>query len=166
MAESTYDPIKAHEYYEKHKKLKGRRSTKGFSQEQKELYSYGKDQINEAYKAKVKGLSEENKEKLSKISEDAKAQKKRITAETKAQVDTLRRRLKSLSPEGKAQMREQLQGLIDNIREKASLDKLDISGKAAKDKASQRDTTKLKKEAAKAVKEKNLDALHKKIKGA
>ena len=35
-ANKYYDPVKAHEYYEKHKNLKGRRtSTKGFSQRTK-----------------------------------------------------------------------------------------------------------------------------------
>ena len=44
-ASKYYDPQKAKEYYEKHKKLKGRRSTKGFDDKQKASWLYGKNQI-------------------------------------------------------------------------------------------------------------------------
>ena len=50
-----YDPQKAHEYYEKHKKLKGKRSktsTAGFSQRQKEASMYVKSQINSKKKSR------------------------------------------------------------------------------------------------------------------
>lgn len=50
----NYDPVKAHEYYEKHKKLKGRTSTKGFNQKQKEQAFYVKAQLTDEKKAKIK----------------------------------------------------------------------------------------------------------------
>ena len=52
MASVDYDPIKAHEYYERTKKLKGRRSTKGFSDKQKEQWTYAKYQLKEQQKAR------------------------------------------------------------------------------------------------------------------
>lgn len=59
-ASQYYDPAKAHEYYEQHKKLKGRTSTAGFNQTQKEAASYVKDQLNQERKS----LAEKSKEKL------------------------------------------------------------------------------------------------------
>ena len=51
MASVDYDPVKAHEYYMKHRKLKGRRrSTKGFSESQKEQYAYAKEQLKQQQK--------------------------------------------------------------------------------------------------------------------
>ena len=58
MANIDYDPRKAHEYYMKHRKLKGRRSTKGFSESQKEQWAYAKSQLSEQKKARDKGDSE------------------------------------------------------------------------------------------------------------
>ena len=57
-----YDPQKAHEYYERHKKLKGRRSTSGFSSQQKEMWSYAKDQL----KTQKKTRNETNRERINK----------------------------------------------------------------------------------------------------
>ena len=42
-ASKYYDLVKAHEYYEKHKKLKGQHSTKGMTNSQKEMAAYVKD---------------------------------------------------------------------------------------------------------------------------
>ena len=44
MANVNYDPKAAHEYYMKHRKLKGKKhSTKGFGDTQKEQWEYVKD---------------------------------------------------------------------------------------------------------------------------
>lgn len=58
-ASQYYDPVKAHEYYEQHKKLKGRTSTKGLSQEQKITAQYVKNKLTEERRAKT----EQSKEK-------------------------------------------------------------------------------------------------------
>ena len=56
MANVDYDPVKAHEYYERTKRLKGRkRSTKGFSQKQKEQLAYAKDQLKQQQKERNAG---------------------------------------------------------------------------------------------------------------
>ncbi len=52
-ASKYYDPVKAHEYYEKHKKLKGRQSTKGMTNSQKEMATYVKDKLSAEKKAEA-----------------------------------------------------------------------------------------------------------------
>ncbi len=44
-ASKYYDLVKAHEYYEKHKKLKGQHSTTGMKNSQKEMAAYVKDKL-------------------------------------------------------------------------------------------------------------------------
>jgi len=44
-ASEYYDPVKAHEYYERTKHLKGRRSTSKLSSEGREIWNYTKNQI-------------------------------------------------------------------------------------------------------------------------
>lgn len=44
-ASKYYDPVKAHEYYEAHKKLKGRTSTAGLNEEGRKVASYVRTQI-------------------------------------------------------------------------------------------------------------------------
>ena len=61
MVNEYYDAEKAHEYYEKHKKLKGRHSTKGFSTRQKEMWMYGKAQLTNEKKANTKSVTEDTR---------------------------------------------------------------------------------------------------------
>ena len=56
MSKVDYDPQKAHEYYMKHRKLKGKRSTRKFTQKQKEQWAYAKDQL----KTQQKDRNEKN----------------------------------------------------------------------------------------------------------
>lgn len=44
-ASEYYDPEKAHQYYEEHKQLKGRRSTAQLDDEGKEIWAYTKESI-------------------------------------------------------------------------------------------------------------------------
>ena len=51
MADINYDPRAAHEYYLKHRKLKGnKRSTKGFDSTQKEQLDFAKEQLRQQRK--------------------------------------------------------------------------------------------------------------------
>lgn len=52
FADQFYDPVKAHEYYLRNRKLKGRTqfSTKGFNEKQKQAWDYIKNQIKEKQK--------------------------------------------------------------------------------------------------------------------
>ncbi len=137
-AKPTYDPVKAHEYYEKHKKLKGKRSTKGFTDKQKELLKYGKDQLTEERKQKIKALTEEGStrkkaitkqtsaknasvrdtraEMIAKIRQDAKVKKQRLKDQMNDKIESMRNRMATMSPEDKARFKTQLQGTIQSFR--------------------------------------------------
>ena len=52
-ASPYYDPVKAHEYYEEHKKLVGRKSTAGLNDEGKEIAAYIKQSINNERKSRI-----------------------------------------------------------------------------------------------------------------
>lgn len=52
-ASPYYDPVKAHEYYEEHKELKGRRSTAGLNDDGKDIAKYVKKTLAEERKNKV-----------------------------------------------------------------------------------------------------------------
>lgn len=117
----NYDPVKAHEYYVNYTKkglTKGRHSTKGFSQTQKEQWQYAKHQLSEEHKAINKGITESGKQKRSALSSAA---KERISA--------LRARVKGASKEEKAMIREQVSGMIEQIRGQLKSDKEDLSAR-------------------------------------
>lgn len=104
-----YDPVKAHQYYEQHKKLKGRRgkhSTKGFSTRQKEQWAYAKDQ-----------LSQEHKDINTGITEESKARRKELSEQAKNMISQLRGRLKGMSKQEKAKWKEKISNMISDIRE-------------------------------------------------
>jgi len=52
-ADPYYDPVKAHEYYLKVRKLKGRQSTTGFDQKQREGLAYVRSRVAEVKKNKL-----------------------------------------------------------------------------------------------------------------
>ena len=67
-SDPNYDPVAAHEYYMKHRKLKGRKSTtkaqrsvKGMSKSQREQWAYARAQLFEQKTAKTKELTEGRK---------------------------------------------------------------------------------------------------------
>lgn len=82
-ASPYYDPVKAHEYYEAHKKLKGRRSTSKLDEEGKEKWAYVKDQITNEKKEKVTDVQEQKKAQIAEHRQKAKEARERITEKLK-----------------------------------------------------------------------------------
>jgi hypothetical protein len=148
-----YDPIKAHEYYEKHKKLKGRkkkaqqyvptvkRTKKGWNHTQKEQLDYAKAQ-----------LKNNLKKQLKKIEEDKQKQKEAAIKNAKRQIELIRVRLKYMSPEEREKMTGKINKAIDGIRQakEAALSNLASGTKQAK-------------KQARADYEKGIDEAYKKI---
>lgn len=97
-ASEHYDPQKAHEYYEKHKQLKGRNSRTSTSG------------LNEAGKIAAKevreGIKEEKKEFLQKLKE-----------QMQTKIDQLKAQLKGMSKEERKKRREEIMGKIKGLRE-------------------------------------------------
>lgn len=175
MANVDYDPQKAHEYYERTKKLKGRRrSTKGFSDKQKEQWAYAKYQLKEQQKSRDKASKESiNAKKIAKIEaldEAKKRQKEMLQEAANAKVEALRTRLKNMSPEQKKAMKETIQGIIGDIREKTSVAKQKITDDATAKKKGVREKASADYKSAKAKSkdtyEAGMDSAYDTIKGA
>ena len=97
-ASKYYDPVKAHEYYMKHRKLKCRRSTKGFTEQQKAMWTYGKDQIKADEKAEKTQASADSKERKALISQQAKEQREAISADAKEKRQAIAEKAKAAPP--------------------------------------------------------------------
>lgn len=144
-----YDPKKAHEYYEKHKKLKGRKkstSTKGFTQTNKEQLAYAQAQLRQQQTEKNQKARENaadvQQKNLESIARAKKQKQKQLIANTKTQIDGLRERYKNASPEQKEAMKEQISAAIFNIQEKTKAKLAGISDKANKDSTKAKATAK------------------------
>ena len=121
----AYDPVKAHEYYMKHRKLKGRHSTKGMSETQKKQWENAKQGLSEEHQAISKGIT---------AHENARKDQAAIIA--KFRIQQIRNRLEYVPKAKRAEFREKLGALIDNIRKdlsrsKRKLTKKAIAGRAA-----------------------------------
>lgn len=133
-ASKYYDPVKAHEYYMKHRKLKGRSkktSLKGLSKYGKSAAKQVKDSINTEKRGKLKQVTEdlrarinqhsaEMKEKIAALREQRKAalQSARAAAKerTQTKIKALREKLKNMPKDQREAMREQIAGEIDGLR--------------------------------------------------
>lgn len=96
-----YDPVKAHEYYMKHRKLKGRKrgSTRDLNEQGKAAAEMIKKQITEERKEAVKKLNDEMKSKIDRLRK------------------SMKNRLKGLSGRAKERLKEQLKEEIASLRE-------------------------------------------------
>ena len=93
-ASKYYDPQKAHEYYEKHKQLKGKTSTSSLNEEGKKAAKYVKQKITEEKKAAIEKHKEEMNKKIAalreKFNELPKADRKALRAEVTQAIKALR----------------------------------------------------------------------------
>lgn len=150
MANVDYDPKKAHEYYMKHRKLKGKSySQKNFSNTQREQFFYAQGQLKEQ-------LETNNFNARERIKEAKQKQLKQITAQTKAKIDAIREKYRSMPKAQRIVMREQINTMIDTLRESAQTQKTAVQEKASRD-------TKTAITKNKAEYDKALDAAYKKI---
>lgn len=100
-----YDPKKAHEYYEEHKQLKGRRSTSGLNEEGRQAASYVRNSINAEKKSKI----ETHKRSTDSSIENARNVKDKT-------IETLQKNRDSIME----QHRTKMQSSIDSLQEKLS----------------------------------------------
>lgn len=105
-ASPYYDPVKAHEYYEQHKKLKGRSSTAGLNEKGREAAKYIK-----------KSLDEER----ANVTKSREAQKKRDLEQHSLSMATgiknLQQRLLQMSPQEKAEHLGEIRNEVARLRE-------------------------------------------------
>lgn len=105
-ASDYYDPVKAHEYYERTKELKGRKSTAKLNDDGKAAAKYVKEQLTAEKKGKV-----ENEQ------ESMKSQIESYKTQMKAKIEFLRAKLKSMSKSEKATNKESIKAEIAGLRE-------------------------------------------------
>lgn len=83
-APRIYDPVKAHEYYMRTRKLKGRRSASALKSKQaKEGWSYVQNQVSQNRKAETKQLAEKRKADLQKLRDDVAQKRKELSEKLK-----------------------------------------------------------------------------------
>jgi hypothetical protein len=87
--ESRYDPQKAHEYYLRTRELKGRRSTKGFTDTQKEGLAFVTSQVAQERKKAFTDLAEAQKAQVAKFKDAAKARQNDLAKKIKAAMDQI-----------------------------------------------------------------------------
>lgn len=138
-ASPYYDPVKAHEYYEEHKQLIGRKSTKGLNDAGKEAAKYVKKRLTEERKARVdehknltdkekksnrestnneiKSHSEKMKSRISALKEDLKKMSKEEKEKNKERIENKIARLREENASKKASLREALKGTISSLTE-------------------------------------------------
>lgn len=97
-----YDPIKAHEYYEKHKKLKGKTSTAGLNEDGRIAAKYVKQKLTEERKAKTETLKKSMNSRIEGIRRKIKAIKG----------------TKGTSKQKKEQLRKEITELREEFKEK------------------------------------------------
>lgn len=116
-ANKYYDPVKAHEYYEKHKQLKGRKtSTKGMTSTQKEMAAYVKDKLNAEKKQKIQAVTSDSKSQKEKVTAQAQKQRAEFSEQCSEKIAALRKSLKNMSKSQKAIARKVIQKQIEKIK--------------------------------------------------
>lgn len=83
-----YDPVKAHEYYERTKQLKGR-STSGMSDEQRSTWNVVKEGITSEKKEKTENLQEESNATVEALRSEAAAARQRISEKLRAWLEKI-----------------------------------------------------------------------------
>lgn len=127
-ASPYYDPVKAHEYYMKHRELKKRKSVATLNDKGKEAARYVKEQLTSERKEKQQDVRDEANADVSSVKDQAarniesarekkKQQIENHKAVMNAKIDNLRASLKGLKGEEKAEQSEKVKGEIAGLRE-------------------------------------------------
>ena len=153
-ASPYYDPVKAHEYYEEHKKLKGRK-TSALNDEGKAASNYVKDRINAEYKEKVQTHKEQTDSNIQSTrdqassnikseSESTKASIQQHSERMKSEISSLQAELKRMNRVDKANNRERIANKIASLRDENASKKAELQSMLANRKASIREESKAK----------------------
>lgn len=116
-ASPYYDPVKAHEYYIKHRELKGRASTAGLNDEGKAAASYVKEQLTTERKAKVEANKEDTTNQIDKLREQKKSNIEAHKAAMQSRIDRLKAKLSSMSSADKQKNRDRIAANISVLHE-------------------------------------------------
>ena len=107
-ASPYYDPVKAHEYYIKHRELKGRASTAGLNDEGKAAASYVKEQLTTERKSKVEANKDDTTNQIDKLREQKKSNIEAHKAAMQSQIDRLKANLGAMTSAYKQKNRDRI----------------------------------------------------------
>jgi hypothetical protein len=119
-ASPYYDPVKAHEYYEEHKKLKGRHEGRTLTEEGVKAKMYVRKTINEKRDADLKALKEGyEKDREATTKEGEEIQKQVVSAyakQTGQKIALLQEKIMGMTKAERKAKGRQLQREIDGLR--------------------------------------------------
>ena len=116
-ASPYYDPVKAHEYYEAHKKLKGRKKTSDLNEEGRNIASYVKEQINKERDSKIDAHRSQTDSQIESAQSERDRKVEQHKNEMNSAIEALRNQLKRMSPARKRAHRDEIQADINALRE-------------------------------------------------
>lgn len=126
-ASPYYDPVKAHEYYEEHKKLKGRTSTAGLNEEGRIAAQYVKSKITSEKNQRLENNKSTSEQRKVFTKSQRDSQMKQHSDLMSSRIDSLKRSLSNMSKEDKARNRERIQSEINKLREENKAKRYEIS---------------------------------------
>lgn len=118
-ASPYYDPVKAHEYYEQHKKLTGNKrstSTASLNEQGKKAALYVKSKIDEEHKAESEAHNEKIKSQREAAKNDTKSKIDSATKELKSQTEAMKVRLKKMNPAQRKHAEIQMRAEIEKMK--------------------------------------------------
>ena len=124
-----YDPEKAHQYYEEHKKLKGRRSTKGMTDTGKEAAAYVSNQIGEEKRAKIQEENERHKKEMELLRDASSRTMEQHRMIMNQRITSLQNLLKRMPESQKHEQSARFKALIYKLKEDNEKKRADIKSK-------------------------------------
>lgn len=138
-ASKYYDPVKAHEYYEQHKHLKGRTSTSGLNDEGKSFAKMVKEQINTDRDNKIYDDKSRVDSQIDKLQDDKTTKQHEYTNAMQNEIDKIKDDLSRMSKADKARYADTYREYIAQLREENYQKKLELQNGFRSDRASLRE---------------------------
>ena len=135
-ASKYYDPVKAHEYYMRTRKLKGRNSTSGLNEKGREAARYIRQKLSEERKSTVDASKASTKSKIESIRSKTENDIRTYTTQTQAKIDQLVSLLKNMRPDQKKRALPLIKTQISRLKESNAQKRASLIAAYKKDSAS------------------------------
>lgn len=130
-ASQYYDPVAAHEYYEQHKKLKGRRSSVQLNEEGRKAADYVKKKINEERDANLKTETEKHQSESEQRQKEKSSTLERHSKVMNQRIESLRNIIKRLPEDQKSTETPKMKAIISKLRDANNKKRQEIEKKYA-----------------------------------
>ena len=135
-ASKYYDPVKAHEYYMRTRKLKGHNSTSGLNEKGREAARYIRQKLSEERKSTVDASKASTKSKIESIRSKTENDIRTYTTQTQAKIDWFVSRLKNMRPDQKKRALPLIKTQISRLKESNAQKRASLIAAYKKDSAS------------------------------